>query len=242
MAAYPRSGYGKKFIIRMAIVMAPILLLYYFRYEVAGQIRDWLGMTLPADPRPAGVSDLEWCEHNYADEIAVLATEYDLSYSYLMALIVLECEGNKPAGHRFEGHVFSRLKHLQTGKRDRYENVRTADVLGLDDSELRKLATSWGPFQLMGYKAIPLGVQVEDLVDEETSAEIGVRWISGEYGHFVRRKKFKDAFHYHNTGKRFPLSGRSQTHDPYYVSNGIRYMKHFDKHSPGPASGNDDKR
>jgi hypothetical protein len=84
----------------------------------------------------------------------------------------------------------------------------------------------------MGYKAIPMGVKVHQLQDEDSSAEIGVRWISSEYGHFIRKKKYKDAFHYHNTGQRFPLSGRSKTHDPYYVSDGIRYMKYFEKRDP----------
>jgi hypothetical protein len=81
----------------------------------------------------------------------------------------------------------------------------------------------------MGYKAIPLGVSISDLRHEDDAAEVGVRWIAQEYGHFLKKKKYKDAFHYHNTGQRFPLSGRPKTHSPYYVSDGLKYMKIFEK-------------
>lgn len=235
MAGAKGSGRWKKFMLRISILLIPLGIAYVYRYEVAEYVRDFLGMTLPVDPRPAGISDLEWCEKNYSEEIARLSEEYELSYPYLMSLIVLECKGNKPAGHRFEKHVFNRLTQLQQGKRDKYENIRPHHLAKLDEDGLRNLATSWGPFQLMGYKAIPMGVNVNQLQDENTSAEIGVRWISSEYGHFIRKKKYKDAFHYHNTGKRFPLSGRSKTHDPYYVSDGIRYMKYFEKRDPTKA-------
>jgi hypothetical protein len=207
-------------------------LTYRNRYEVAEWVRDRLGIQLPEDPRPAGLSDLEWCEQNYRDEIAALAQEHNLSYPYLMSLIILECGGNKPADHRYESHVYRQLKKLKDGKRRKFENIRADQLTALDDEGLKNLATSWGPFQLMGYKAIPLGVNVSDLRNEETAAEVGVAWIEQEYGHFIRKKKYKDAFHYHNTGKRFPLSGRSRTHDPYYVSDGIRYMKYYEKHNP----------
>jgi len=226
------SKYWRKTLIRIALLVAVSWFIYANRYDVAEYVRDWIGIQLPVDPRPAGQSDLEWCEKNYSEEIAELSKQYDLSYPYLMSLIVLECKGNKPAGHRYESHVNQRLKQLQLGKRERYENIRSSDLKELNEDALKNLSTSWGPFQLMGYKAIPLGVNVKDLKDESSATEIGVRWISKEYGHFLKKKKFKDAFHYHNTGRRFPLSGRSQTHNPYYVSDGIKYMKYYAKRDP----------
>jgi hypothetical protein len=147
---------------------------------------------------------------------------------YLMALAVLECSGNKPAGQRFEKHIFKRLEKIKNGNSMRFEGIKTHHLTDLDEEGLKNLATSWGPFQLMGYKAIQLELNVIDLRDDEVAAETGVAWIKKEYGHFLNKGKFKDAFHYHNTGERFPLSGRSRTHDPYYVSNGIKFMKYFE--------------
>ena len=79
----------------------------------------------------------------------------------------------------------------------------------------------------MGYKVIPMGINVVDIREETDAEYYGVKWIRDEYGKFLKKKKFKDAFHYHNTGRRFPLDGKPRTHDPYYVQNGIKYMEYF---------------
>jgi|694.fasta_scaffold72345_4 hypothetical protein len=202
-------------------------LLYRFRYDVAEWVRNRLGIELPEDPRPAGITDLQWCENNYKEEMQSIAGKLDLPYEYLMALAVLECGGNKPAGHRFEKHVYNQLKDVRDGKRKKYENIRQEDLADLDDEGLKNLATSWGPFQLMGYKVIPMKLNIVDIREEEDAAFYAAKWIKEEYGHFLTKKKWKDAFHYHNTGKRFPLNGRSRTHNPYYVSDGVKYMKYF---------------
>lgn len=216
----------------LVAVLILFVVLFIQRYEVAEWVRNMTGFELPIDPRPAGLSDMQWCEKNYKDEVAELAKNYQVSYPYLMALIVLECGGDKPAGHRYEKHIFKKLERLKEGKIKKFENIAAEDLVPLDKEGLENLSTSWGPFQLMGYKAIPLGVSVADLRSEKTATEISVRWIKQEYGHFIAKKKWKDAFHYHNTGQRFPLSGRSKTHNPYYVSDGIKYMKYFAQHDP----------
>lgn len=231
-----------KWIIVTSILLLMSWLLWRYRYEVADWVRDKLGYEMPEDPRPAGVSDLEWASTNYHDEIAELSKEYDVPYEYLMALLVLECSGEKPAGHRYEKHVFNQLKRVRDGKQSKFENIRQEHLKELDDEGLTNLATSWGPFQLMGYKVIPMGVNVHDIRSEEGAARYGVQWIKEEYGHFLKKKKWKDAFHYHNTGKRFPLSGKSKTHDPYYVSDGLKYMKYFSEHSPYPPAMDADKK
>lgn len=212
-----------------------LVLSAIYRYE----IRDWIWAAfkweLPEDPRPAGISDLEWAATNYSEEVALLSKELELPYEYLMALIVLECSGNKPAGHRFEKGVFNALRRVQEGKSRKFENLSMEALQGCDEACLTNLATSWGPFQLMGYKVIPMGLDVLDIRDEESAARHAAEWIKQEYGHFLAKKKWKDAFHYHNTGDRFPLSGKSRTHDPYYVSDGLKYMRHFNKHLPEGA-------
>ena len=219
----------KRWLSALSVFCILLLMSYPYRYDLVDWLREKTGWELPVNPRPAGITDLQWCESNYHDEIAELAEKHEVPYAYLMSLIVLECGGDKPAGHRFEKHIFNKLKKVQEGKIKKFENIRQEDLAHMDDDALKNLATSWGPFQLMGYKAIALGVNVADLRNEETAAEVGVEWIKKEYGHFLTKKKWKDAFHYHNTGDRFPLSGHSHTHNPYYVSDGVKQLKYFEK-------------
>ncbi len=222
----------RKWIKRFAILSIGLVLAfigYRYRYDLIDVYRDWTGWQIEENPRPEGVSTLEWAEMNYKEEMLELSKKYDVPYEYLMALLVLECSGERPAGHRYEPGIMKKLEKVKAGTYRKFENIFPHDLQGCDDSCLENLATSWGPFQLMGYKAIPLGVNVSELRDEEEAAEIGVKWIEQEYGHFLKKKKYKDAFHYHNTGDRFPLNGKSKTHHPYYVSDGLRYMKYFEK-------------
>lgn len=208
-----------------------MLLLYWAwteRYNVAEYIRDVAGIKLPVNPRPEGMSTLEWTEKNYKKEMLLLSKKYDVPYAYLMALTVLECGGEKPAGHRYEPGILKKLEKVKGGRVDRLENIYAKHLTNCNDGCMENLATSWGPFQLMGYKAIPLGVLVDQLRHEDDAADIGVKWIANEYSHFLKKKKYKDAFHYHNTGQRFPLSGKPRTHSPYYVSDGLKYMKYFE--------------
>ncbi len=213
-----------------AVLLICAVALFRYRYDVAEWVRSHLGIELPEDPRPAGTTDLQWTELNYKEEMTGIAKKLEVPYEYLMALVVLECGGNKPAGHRFEKHVFNQLKKVRDGEQKKFENIRQQDLNGMSDDALKNLATSWGPFQLMGYKVIPMGLIIKDIRDEEDAAYYAAKWIKDEYGRFLMKKKWKDAFHYHNTGRRFPLSGRSRTHDPYYVSDGVRYVKYFEAH------------
>ncbi len=211
--------------------MLPVTLLLttvlYFRYDIAEWTRKALGIVLPVNPRPIGVSTLQWCEHNYGEQVRQISEEMDLPYEYLMALAVLECSGEKPAGQRFEPHVFKELMKVKQGKRRKYQHVTQSDLEEMDEDEIRALATSWGPFQLMGYKVFEIDISIEDLSNDDDACYYGARWIKNEYGSFLKNSKWKDAFHIHNTGKRFPMNGRSQTHSPYYVSDGLKYMKYF---------------
>ena len=201
--------------------------LFYYRYDVAEWTRKAFGIVLPENPRPLGVTSLEWCELNYGEQMQEIATEMDLPYPYLMSLAVLECSGEKPAGQRFERHVFNELMKVKAGKRKKYEMATPEKLASLDEEEIRALATSWGPFQLMGYKVFELDLSIEVLSNDDDACYHGARWIKKQYGRYLQKNKWKDAFHIHNTGKRFPLSGHPKTHDPYYVSDGIRYMKFF---------------
>ena len=163
---------------------------------------------------------------NYGDDVSLWAEKFDLPAAYLLALIQLESGGRKPAGKRFESHVYKRLQAVRDGKRTRYENIRTADLEGASDEALHNLATSWGPFQLMGYKCILLDLQIRDIRGKD-AVQAGVTWIDQTYGVALREGRFEDAFHMHNTGKAYPKSGPPTTFHPDYVVRGMRYMLNF---------------
>ena len=125
----------------------------------------------------------------------------------------------KPAGSRFEPHVFKRLKQVRDGSRTSYENVTAKHLANASDEALRNLATSWGPFQLMGYKCILLDVKIKD-IRGPNGVEHGAKWINLTYGDAMRQGRYKDCFHMHNTGSPYPKRGGPKTHDPNYVPRG----------------------
>ena len=165
-------------------------------------------------------------ETHYSQEVQRAAEKYDLDYGYLMALLMLECSGKKPTGARFEPHVFNRLKQVRDGKRTNYENVTASHLADASDDALRNLATSWGPFQLMGYKCILLDVNIRD-IRGPNGVEHGADWINQTYGSAMRQGRYRDCFHMHNTGQPYPRTGLPRTHDPQYVPRGMSMMKQF---------------
>ena len=172
-------------------------------------------------------------EQFYGNEVFQAARKYDLDYSYLMSLIMLECSGKKPAGARFEPHVFKRLQQVRDGQRPNYENVKAHHLKDASNDALRNLATSWGPFQLMGYKCILLGVNIRD-IRGPNGVDHGAKWIHLTYGKSMRQARYRDCFHLHNTGQPYPVTGLPRTHDPQYVPRGLAMMKQFVP--PGTAS------
>ncbi|MBK8806623.1 MAG: hypothetical protein IPO21_08245 [Bacteroidales bacterium] len=166
-------------------------------------------------------------EDNYGKEIDRNAELLNLPAAYFKALIMLESSGKKNIKPRFEVHVYERLKKVKNGERRKLENITHAMIKYTPDDALENLASSWGPFQIMGYKCIQLGVNVKDLRSDE-SIFWGMKWINENYGKILKQGRFKDAFHYHNTGKIYPKIGPSKTYDPNYVTNGLKYMTYFD--------------
>lgn len=176
--------------------------------------------------KPSGKAGPEMVIVNYEEQVIRAAEEYQLNEHYLKALIMLECGGREHPGSRFEPHIYRRLKKVKEGKSERYEYVSTEMLRDADDAALKNLASSWGPFQLMGYKCLQLGIQVKDIRGEQ-SVRHGARWISLTYGKYLKSGRYKDAFHIHNTGSPYPSDGRSRTHNPDYCKRGLAYMKQF---------------
>ncbi|MCB9246438.1 MAG: hypothetical protein H6606_08410 [Flavobacteriales bacterium] len=164
--------------------------------------------------------------NNYHEEIRPLALRFDVPEEYLLALIALESSGRKIVPHRFESHIYHKLEQLKAGKIARIEHVKSSDLSNSSAEELKDLASSWGPFQIMGYKCFELGIPLDDLKTKKT-IESSVVWVKRNYGTMLSRNEFRDAFHFHNTGRKYPRFGPPRTHDSAYVPRGLKYMGEF---------------
>ena len=171
---------------------------------------------------PSGV---EYVEANYGADINDVAETYGYQASFLKALCMLESGGRKHIKPRFEKHIYNALKHLRDRGTGTYETITAEQLSNASDEALKNLASSWGPFQLMGYKCLQLGIQVKDLRGPR-SVHWAMKWIDINYGYLLKAGRYDDAFHVHNTGQ--VMRGRSHTHDPNYIRNGFKYMKEFD--------------
>lgn len=165
-------------------------------------------------------------KENYGREIDSCAKLLGMPPTYLKSLACLECSGRVDVPKRYEKHIYRRLKKVRSGERSAYEGVTTAMIRDASDEALKNLATSWGPFQIMGYKCLHLNINVADLRGKN-AVYWGIKWIHDEYGHLLKRGRYRDAFHYHNTGRIFPADGNPTTYDKNYVPNGLEYMRYF---------------
>ncbi|MEA3452170.1 MAG: hypothetical protein U9Q83_09760 [Bacteroidota bacterium] len=163
---------------------------------------------------------------NYGKEVTKYSKKYSIPSAYMMSLIMLESSGREHIKPRFENHVYQKLLKLKKGEISRFENLTSNDLKGFSKNEIRDLAKSYGPFQIMGYKAISLGISVYDF-EGDNSIKYGALWINREYGDLLRNGKFMDAFHLHNTGRVYPKNGKPKTHNPNYVKNGMEFMRYF---------------
>ena len=163
---------------------------------------------------------------NYGAEIDSCAKLLGMPPQYLKSLVCLECSGRTDLPKRFEKHIYRRLKKVRSGETAEYEGVTTAMICDASDEALKNLATSWGPFQIMGYKCLHLNINVADLRGND-AVYWGVKWIAEEYGYLLKKGRYRDAFHYHNAGRIFPADGKARTYDKNYVPNGLDYMRYF---------------
>lgn len=211
MAKKYRNSYHFKLNSILIIVCFTIVLVYVFNTN-----------------KPSIFEGYEYIEveENYGKDIEIYCSIENLPASYFKSLAILECSGKKNYPHRFEKHVYSKLVDVKHGKLTEYQNITTQMLKNKTDNEIRKLATSWGPFQIMGYKCMELSIKVEDLSGKD-AVFWGITWVNKTYGKYLRQKKYKDAFHIHNTGHPYPLNNKPFTHDPFYVENGLKYMMHF---------------
>ncbi len=167
---------------------------------------------------------------NYEAEIEQICQEKALPSAYFKALVILESSAEKPAAQRFESHVFDKLQEVQAGKRARYGKFTTQQMQLLSENTIRKLATSWGPLQLMGYHCIPMGISFDQLTGPEALSH-AIDWVDRTYGQYLRAGDYENAFHIHNTGRPIPVTGETQTYDPDYIVKGMEYIAYFEENS-----------
>ena len=167
---------------------------------------------------------------NHGFQIEQAANTYQISADYLKALCMLESSGTKTIVPRYEKHVFKKLKKVRDGDLENYEHVTQDMLKDANDEALKNLASSWGPFQLMGYKCLLLDIKIKDIRGDD-AVLYGVKWINLAYGERLRKGQYKDAFHVHNAGKPFPKDGIPRTYDKQYVYKGLKYMDVFKKKS-----------
>ena len=163
---------------------------------------------------------------NYAKSVMAASKVYGVQPEYMLALIALECSGRKIVPHRFEPRIYEKLDLVARGKMNNMENITVKQLNGLSESRMRALSSSWGPFQIMGYKCYDINVGVADLRGDKR-IENGVKWIVQSYGTTLKKEDFKSAFHIHNTGRTYPKFGPPRTYHKDYVPRGLKYMDEF---------------
>ena len=164
---------------------------------------------------------------NYYAEVDSIAKNLNLNTPYLLSLIVLECSGRKVFEPRFEEHIYKELKRARDTK-GRFGTMSYKKFKDANDDALRNLATSWGPFQLMGYQCIDLDVKITD-IRGENSVYWGCYWIKKRYGKYLKKNELSHSFHIHNTGRPVPKTRKHETHNPKYIQNGLAYYNYFRK-------------
>lgn len=166
---------------------------------------------------------------NYKQQVDSLSRVFSLPSDYLMALIMLESSGKKKVPFRFEKKVYKQLLLTKKGKISGFEQIDTQTLKTFSKKYLKKLACSYGPFQIMGYKSIELNIPLQTLIGKN-HLYWAIKWIDADYGNYVRNGDYKNAFHIHNAGKKYPDDRTPTTFDPKYVEKGLRYMKYFRNH------------
>ncbi|MCF6241903.1 MAG: hypothetical protein L3J74_11230 [Bacteroidales bacterium] len=165
---------------------------------------------------------------NYEKTIDSLAKSFDLPKDYLLALIMLESSGKKNVPVRCEKEVYRKLLLTQRGNIKGLEKINKKRLNSISKNDLKKLACSYGPFQIMGYKIFELNISLDELKGNN-NIYWALVWINNNYGNYLRNKDYKNAFHLHNAGKKYPAKGKPETFDPDYVQKGLAYAKYFKK-------------
>lgn len=180
----------------------------------------------PGSDAPGAESGPQAVIDNYGKDIQKFAPEFNIPPEFAAALCMLESGGQKPVPSRYEKHVYARLKWVKLHIKNNYEHVKASDLKDASDEAMQNLASSWGPFQIMGYKCLLFDIRVKDLRGD-SGVYWALKWMQLNYGKYIKRKDFKSAFHMHNAGSPFPANGKPRTYNPNYVNEGLKWMQYF---------------
>lgn len=161
--------------------------------------------------------------HHYHQKIEFATKGTEIPPEYMGALISLE---SHPPGNwdsqRFEPKIYERLLRLKYNN-EPFSYIPKEKVASLTEEELRQLATSYGPTQIMGYHCLELGCSIDDLKGENHLLW-SIAFIRKHYLKCIVQKKWDVCFRIHNTGK-----PDGNPHNKDYVEKGLKRMAYYKK-------------
>ena len=128
--------------------------------------------------------------------------------------------------------VYQELKKVREGHQEQYKQIQQHHVIAASDEALRELATSWGIFQIQGYKVVPYGIPLSKLRSQE-ELEYSVSWIAKSYGHHLKRQEYREVFFLHSPAAPVDQNEISKIQDSKYILNGLKHITWFKKKEHG---------
>jgi hypothetical protein len=179
--------------------------------------------------------------------------------AFLAALTANESSG-QPAAQAFEPHIYRLLWEVATGQAPAFGSIGAQQLFGASASNfdcqaeppgaqtalgqnsppapltagqeqvLRKMATSWGLTQIMGYQIVGRTETVQDLLDPLQHYQFAVVLIQelARGFHLDVARDFEPLFRSWNAGH-----PTGETFDPNYVSHGLERMQLYDAIASG---------
>jgi len=170
-------------------------------------------------------------------EIQQVAAGSSVPAEFLAALVAGE-SGGRPDAKRFERGVLASLWEVLQGRAANFGSIGRSDlltyILPIADprtplsqqlttamQRLDSLATSWGLTQIMGYEAIPFGVDAGTFTPPLSSLHYTCRMLADFAAHkgLDLTKDFSELLDCWNTGR-----PHAPTADPAYIPNGLARM------------------
>lgn len=149
--------------------------------------------------------------------------------AFLAGFVGVECGKDrrgilKPEATRFEPHVYRRLIAVRDRKARTYSNIKPAQLANYADEHIRRLATSHGPGQIMGWHTINSlsGRGISDLSAPDTMFVCMVELLEVVAGPYIRRSDWGSVLRIWNTGR-----PNGKTYHADYVSNALAVMESY---------------
>jgi len=155
-------------------------------------------------------------QSEYGADIAKWSKAYNIPQEYFAGIIAVENTSLKPTASRLEPFVYSAIVSAVNGKQNKNFPgflSKSQYLKTLDESSLKKLASSWGLGQIMGYYTLysDFNFTLSDLINPSKQIEIIATFAN-------RSKKwvvtFEHLMRWWNTG-----SIHGKTYNSNYVKN-----------------------